>query len=322
MAASFLQYCATCEKQILVPNNAILYCSESCRRKDSAKPMSVAFTNNAPAFSPSDPLYSPPPYPQLARDIIPPASPTSPAKVSPFAQVQSHDIEHSPPEYPGASPLLQASSPPSGNRPALISRTSNSTAPSLSSTLSSSYQQSSTRTLPPRHHPSYSYSASSPRSISLVTPSFDKNAGYGQYSSTINVPSHHLYPHHHHHHQKSDSSDRSRHHSSDSSDGNHPTRVHRYEKTWNFPTASGITPSGVAGPTAKSSGAGSSAGGEPIPAISKSESSVALDGRSSLSGEWSSSSAFLNGTSEGGKSQSQGVLGRLLSNAASAEKKG
>jgi ECL1/2/3 zinc binding proteins len=28
MSASFLQYCATCEKQIFTPNNSILYCSE------------------------------------------------------------------------------------------------------------------------------------------------------------------------------------------------------------------------------------------------------------------------------------------------------
>ncbi|MCJ1478134.1 hypothetical protein MMC13_006810 [Lambiella insularis] len=37
MATSFLQYCAMCEKQIVVPNNSILYCSESCRRKDACK---------------------------------------------------------------------------------------------------------------------------------------------------------------------------------------------------------------------------------------------------------------------------------------------
>ncbi|MCJ1434964.1 hypothetical protein MMC27_004334 [Xylographa pallens] len=57
MATSFLQYCAMCEKQIIVPNNSILYCSEryvltptflindlqadlppaSCRRKDGNK---------------------------------------------------------------------------------------------------------------------------------------------------------------------------------------------------------------------------------------------------------------------------------------------
>jgi hypothetical protein len=29
MAASFLQFCATCEKQIFTPCNTILYCSEA-----------------------------------------------------------------------------------------------------------------------------------------------------------------------------------------------------------------------------------------------------------------------------------------------------
>lgn len=32
MAASFLQYCATCEKQIVTPSNSILYCSERSAR--------------------------------------------------------------------------------------------------------------------------------------------------------------------------------------------------------------------------------------------------------------------------------------------------
>ncbi|EEA26064.1 hypothetical protein TMatcc_005685 [Talaromyces marneffei ATCC 18224] len=42
MATSFLQYCAMCEKQITVPSNSVLYCSESCRRKDSCKPLSAS----------------------------------------------------------------------------------------------------------------------------------------------------------------------------------------------------------------------------------------------------------------------------------------
>ncbi|KAF7714518.1 Uncharacterized protein PECH_008407 [Penicillium ucsense] len=47
MAASFLNFCATCERQITVPNNSILYCSESCRRKDSAKPLSASLSPTA-----------------------------------------------------------------------------------------------------------------------------------------------------------------------------------------------------------------------------------------------------------------------------------
>jgi len=70
MAASFLQYCAMCEKQIMTPSNAILYCSEACRRKDSCKPLSLAAvamtsTNTPPMSAPSSP-----------HSILPPRSPT------------------------------------------------------------------------------------------------------------------------------------------------------------------------------------------------------------------------------------------------------
>ncbi|KAI4221545.1 MAG: hypothetical protein L6R36_006837 [Xanthoria steineri] len=35
MATSFLQFCVTCDRQILVPNNSLLYCSERCKRMDA-----------------------------------------------------------------------------------------------------------------------------------------------------------------------------------------------------------------------------------------------------------------------------------------------
>ncbi|KAL8704184.1 MAG: hypothetical protein Q9201_002645 [Fulgogasparrea decipioides] len=35
MATSFLQFCVTCDRQILVPNNSLLYCSERCKRIDA-----------------------------------------------------------------------------------------------------------------------------------------------------------------------------------------------------------------------------------------------------------------------------------------------
>lgn len=70
MAASFLQYCAMCERQILTPSNSILYCSEACRRKDSCKPLELA----AAAISPiSTPPSSAPSSPRL---ILPLRSPT------------------------------------------------------------------------------------------------------------------------------------------------------------------------------------------------------------------------------------------------------
>ncbi|KIW10810.1 hypothetical protein PV08_10109 [Exophiala spinifera] len=53
MAATFLQYCAMCERQISHPSNSILYCSEACRRKDSAKPLSAsAMSISSPPASP------------------------------------------------------------------------------------------------------------------------------------------------------------------------------------------------------------------------------------------------------------------------------
>ncbi|KAF2640997.1 hypothetical protein P280DRAFT_489503 [Massarina eburnea CBS 473.64] len=67
MATSFLNFCTTCEKQIIVPSNFVLYCSESCRRKDTEKQLSYPFD------------YSPPPTPTFEdqfRDIVPPRSPT------------------------------------------------------------------------------------------------------------------------------------------------------------------------------------------------------------------------------------------------------
>ncbi|EED21954.1 conserved hypothetical protein [Talaromyces stipitatus ATCC 10500] len=56
MATSFLQYCAMCEKQITVPSNSVLYCSESCRRKDSCKPLSASSYTYTMTSSPSSPI--------------------------------------------------------------------------------------------------------------------------------------------------------------------------------------------------------------------------------------------------------------------------
>jgi hypothetical protein len=70
MAASFLQYCAMCEKQILTPSNAILYCSEACRRKDSCKPLSLAAVAMIPTSTP------PSSVPSSPHSILPPRTPT------------------------------------------------------------------------------------------------------------------------------------------------------------------------------------------------------------------------------------------------------
>ncbi|KAK7732068.1 hypothetical protein SLS57_001048 [Botryosphaeria dothidea] len=89
MAASFLNFCTVCEKQIIVPNNSILYCSESCRKKDNTKTIT---------FEPSPP---PTPYTRYSfedvspsRDIIPPRSPTvAPAKRLSYGYSETSDDE-------------------------------------------------------------------------------------------------------------------------------------------------------------------------------------------------------------------------------------
>ncbi|MCJ1411811.1 hypothetical protein MMC19_005903 [Ptychographa xylographoides] len=76
MTTSFLQYCAMCEKQIVVPNNAILYCSENCRRRDSSKVPNVESYYNAYAMTT---LISPEPmdiFGLTTRSIVPRSQPT------------------------------------------------------------------------------------------------------------------------------------------------------------------------------------------------------------------------------------------------------
>ncbi|KXS95666.1 hypothetical protein AC578_6244 [Pseudocercospora eumusae] len=75
---SFLQFCATCEKQIVTPDPSILYCSEACRRRDS-RPTSIADIQaitqsiSSPAASNvSATSY----FDHPAPDIIPQRSPT------------------------------------------------------------------------------------------------------------------------------------------------------------------------------------------------------------------------------------------------------
>ncbi|KAJ5762132.1 uncharacterized protein N7511_005514 [Penicillium nucicola] len=72
--ASFLNFCAMCERQITVPNNTLLYCSESCRRKDSCKPLSASL----PSMPHSSKMTTTPPTspPLSPRTIVAPMTPT------------------------------------------------------------------------------------------------------------------------------------------------------------------------------------------------------------------------------------------------------
>ncbi|KAJ5101541.1 hypothetical protein NUU61_003763 [Penicillium alfredii] len=76
--ASFLNFCAMCERQITVPNNSLLYCSESCRRKDSCKPLSASWPSMSSSSSVSSSYSTTPPTspPLSPRTIVAPMTPT------------------------------------------------------------------------------------------------------------------------------------------------------------------------------------------------------------------------------------------------------
>ncbi|GES64420.1 hypothetical protein ATEIFO6365_0008049000 [Aspergillus terreus] len=86
MAASFLNFCAMCERQITAPDNSRLYCSESCRRKDSHKPLSASLSSTSLSSS-----YTPPTSPPLSpRTIVAPMTPTKlPPQQTPAIRIPS-----------------------------------------------------------------------------------------------------------------------------------------------------------------------------------------------------------------------------------------
>lgn len=201
MGSSFLQYCAMCEKQIVVPNNSILYCSEDCRRKDGCQ---------APASSPYLPLFSPSLNPYTSgedsEDILGLKARNTSAsqrssdsslstRIPPLAHEGKSDLD--PSEWkPNLSPhssseafqyLSQfhrsSASLAPVRRPALQTRRTTAsvaiTTPSLSHTPTTSASSDEslagtpyefvTRPLLPRHDPMYSASAGT-KSVDLVIP--------------------------------------------------------------------------------------------------------------------------------------------------------
>ncbi|KAF2794645.1 hypothetical protein K505DRAFT_241689 [Melanomma pulvis-pyrius CBS 109.77] len=188
MATSFLQYCTTCEKQIIVPNNSVLYCSESCKKKDNEKILPYPFDHSPPATPFANFSFEDLHYP----DIVAPRSPTMlPSKRSSiaFSESSSDDNATSSDEKQRldseASKYLRQfqsgiSTGETTVRPirprygrASTSQVTFSAAPSLSHTPASSVSFSlpytpSTRPLGPRTNPhSSSYGA---KSVHLVTP--------------------------------------------------------------------------------------------------------------------------------------------------------
>ncbi|KAF3289585.1 hypothetical protein TWF970_003354 [Orbilia oligospora] len=102
MAASFLPFCSFCEKQIVIPNNGILYCSEACRRRDrgtKSNPSSAPVSGSVPLqlHGGFGSCSTPPISPRLGyADIAPPnliapSSPTS-ARSIPMARTVSNPL--------------------------------------------------------------------------------------------------------------------------------------------------------------------------------------------------------------------------------------
>ncbi|KAF1847505.1 uncharacterized protein K460DRAFT_374557 [Cucurbitaria berberidis CBS 394.84] len=206
MAVSFLNYCTLCEKQIIVPSNSVLYCSESCRKKDSEKSLTYSYDNYSPPTTPFANFS----FEDLTfRDIVPQRSPTQPeSKRSScaFSDISSDDnlwssddrSQRSDSEASRYLRYFQASLSNAAEtarpyRPrytrASTSQVSFSAAPSLSHTPASSvsfslpytpaYPPPTSRPLPPRNNPhTSSYSS---KSIDLVTP-LTATASAKQYS--------------------------------------------------------------------------------------------------------------------------------------------
>lgn len=119
MASSFLQFCAMCEKQIVVPNSSILYCSESCRRRDSVSPttnpyLSLASPTKLVAPTYSDEMDGPfgSKIPTYVAAMRPTPRPTRDARIPPMAHDGESDLD--PTEWKPAEPILtESKSPPS-----------------------------------------------------------------------------------------------------------------------------------------------------------------------------------------------------------------
>ncbi|GFF43725.1 hypothetical protein IFM51744_05577 [Aspergillus udagawae] len=111
MAASFLNFCAMCERQITVPDNSLLYCSESCRRKDSHKPLSASF----PSSSSIPYSRSPPTSPLISfRMLVAPMTPTKlPAKSTLAAGIptdfHNSKVDQDPSEWKPVIPAAHSS---------------------------------------------------------------------------------------------------------------------------------------------------------------------------------------------------------------------
>ncbi|KAL2817404.1 life-span regulatory factor-domain-containing protein [Aspergillus granulosus] len=202
MATSFLNYCAMCEQQITVPDNRLLYCSESCRRKDSHKPLSASFPHYTPMCSRSTSPVSPPlSSPPIVAPMTPtkaPVTASKPIRIPTDMHEAKTDLD--PTEWkpvirtaldPRCASVMSSDAwkylsqfhsddtvlPTRRARAEHHSSASLSTLPSLSHTPSVASSVSSIasddmgyRPLPPRHNPCFAGSGSAAKGMELVVP--------------------------------------------------------------------------------------------------------------------------------------------------------
>lgn len=188
--ASFLQFCTTCERQIVTPG-AVLYCSEACRRKDVSRPTSLQSLESV--TSPSIVRNTSSYFDQPPSDIVPQRSPTvlrplsqtfsdlslydshsSDSSSDLEARQDSHAAHYLDQFYSGFAAAEQATSRSGRPRMNRSSTTNDSHAiPSLVHSPSSSYgtvaSNASYRPVANRHHP-WNCNCSTSKSIDLVIP--------------------------------------------------------------------------------------------------------------------------------------------------------
>ncbi|EMC98637.1 hypothetical protein BAUCODRAFT_145693 [Baudoinia panamericana UAMH 10762] len=180
--ASFLQFCPTCEKQIVTPGHSILYCSEACRKKDVS-----GYSNLHPTASPPT-TPSPLNFDTSLSDIVPQRSPTVVRPLSlTFSDMDMNDSAPPGGDYgdmysrrdsEATHYLAQLYSTTwngaqqSSSRPAIVRANTASELPSLVHSASSSVGTTASinhpRPKPSRHNKSYSISSTN--SIDLVSP--------------------------------------------------------------------------------------------------------------------------------------------------------
>ncbi|KAL4778994.1 hypothetical protein BJX76DRAFT_342064 [Aspergillus varians] len=195
-----------CEKLITVPDNRLLYCSESCRRKDTHKPLSASLSSYTTISTQITPPSSPSMSPHaIVAPMTPTKAPTTasqPIRIPTDAHDSKTDLD--PTEWKPVistdtrSPSLMITdawkylSQFHGDESVLPIRrarghnqssASLSTLPSLSHTPStpssvsssasdymSHMHESTHRPLPPRHNPCFSGSGSVTKGVDLVVP--------------------------------------------------------------------------------------------------------------------------------------------------------